>query len=145
MPDLHPCCKPIARFTTVLLTSLLASTAYGAAPSTFPDSAASDPAKLGWMVGSPPPADRTVRFEDGSYFQFPAMRWSVSNFRQLMPTINVSRGSGSPVALPRALRKDLDEVSFVPLGATQAMTWEQSLAATYTDGIVVLHPRQHRL
>lgn len=135
MPDHHP----FAKLTTALLISLLASTAYGAEPSTFPDSAASDPAKLGWMVGSPPPADRTVRFEDGSYFQFPAMRWSVSNFRQLMPTVNVSRGLGPPVALPQALRKDLDKVSFVPLGATQAMTWEQSLAATYTDGIVVLH------
>lgn len=41
---------------------------------TYPDANASDPAKLGWMVGSPPSADRTVRFEDGSYFQFPAMR-----------------------------------------------------------------------
>jgi hypothetical protein len=61
-----------------------------ASTTTFPDAEASDPAKLGWMIGSPPPPDRTVRFEDGSYFQFPAMRWSVSNFRQLMPTINVS-------------------------------------------------------
>ncbi|VVO13131.1 serine hydrolase domain-containing protein [Pseudomonas fluorescens] len=139
MPDHPRCSKPIAKRTAALLISLLASATCGAASSTFPDSAASDPEKLGWMVGSPPPAERTVRFEDGSYFQFPAMRWSVSNFRQLMPTVNVSRGLGSPVALPRALRNDLDEVSFVPLGATQSMTWKQSLAATYTDGIVVLH------
>ena len=55
--------------------------AQAAAPTTFPDAAASDPAKLGWMVGAPPPADRTVRFDDGSYFNFPAMRWSVSSRR----------------------------------------------------------------
>jgi len=55
---------------------------------------ASDPAVLGWM-GSPPSKDRTVRFEDGSYFRFAALRWSISNFRQLMPTINVSRGLGA--------------------------------------------------
>ena len=67
------------------------------------------------------------------------MRWSVSNFRQLMPTINVSRGLGAPVPLPSALRKDIDAISFLPLGSQAAMTWEQSLAATYTDGIVVLH------
>ena len=58
----------------------------------FPDAVASDPAKLGLMIGSPPPDDRIIRFDDGSYFRFPAWRWSVSNFRQLMPTVNVSRG-----------------------------------------------------
>ncbi|SFC51962.1 hypothetical protein SAMN05216344_12053 [Polaromonas sp. OV174] len=104
-----------------------------------PDAAASDPAKLGWMVGAPPPADRILRFEDGSYFQFPAMRWSVAHFRQLMPTVNVSRGLGAPVALPRALRSDIDALRFTPLGAQESMTWAESLGANYTDGIVVLH------
>ncbi|OOV91514.1 6-aminohexanoate hydrolase [Pseudomonas sp. MF4836] len=131
--------RPLPRRTPALLLGLCASIAGAADQPVFPDAAASDPAKLGWMVGSPPPAERTVRFEDGSYFQFPAMRWSVSNFRQLMPTINVSRGLGAPVALPTALRSDIDSLSFTPIGTQQAMTWEQSLAATYTDGIVVLH------
>jgi CubicO group peptidase (beta-lactamase class C family) len=129
----------VAKSAAALLISLLPSLAVAAAPTTFPDAAASDPAKLGWMVGSPPPAERTVRFADGSYFQFPAMRWSVSNFRQLMPTVNVSRGLGAPVALESALRQDIDALSFTPLDARESMTWEQSLAATYTDGIVVLH------
>jgi hypothetical protein len=125
---------PIALSMFVACSLATASTA-----ATFPDADASDPAKLGWMVGSPPPADRTVRFEDGSYFRFPAMRWSVSNFRQLMPTINVSRGLGAPVPLVSALRKDIDTLTFTPLGAKTSMTWDQSLAATYTDGIVVMH------
>ncbi len=111
----------------------------GAADATYPDAAASDPATLGWMTGSPPPPDRTLRFDDGSYFRFPAMRWSVSNFRQLMPTVNVSRGLGAPSALPQALRKDIDTLSFTPLDAKTPMTWDASLAATYTDGILVLH------
>ncbi|MBK5541562.1 serine hydrolase [Pseudomonas sp. TH05] len=131
--------RPLPRRTPAILLGFCASIAGAADQPVFPDAAASDPAKLGWMVGSPPPAERTVRFEDGSYFQFPAMRWSVSNFRQLMPTINVSRGLGAPVALPTALRSDIDSLSFTPIGTQQAMTWEQSLAATYTDGIVVLH------
>ena len=124
--------------TCVLALASLLS-AHAATPGAQPDAAASDPAQLGWMVGAPPPADRTVRFDDGSYFEFPAMRWSVSNFRQLMPTVNVSRGLGAPTALPRALRKDIDTLRFTPLGASQPMTWEDSLAASYTDGIVVLH------
>jgi len=104
-----------------------------------PDAAASDPATLAWMVGSPPPEDRIVRFEDGSYFRFPALRWSVSNFCQLMPTVNVSRGLGAPVPVPRALRDDIDALRFTPLGDADSMTWAESLAANYTDGIVVLH------
>ncbi|MCP5270372.1 MAG: serine hydrolase [Burkholderiaceae bacterium] len=105
----------------------------------FPDAQASDPAKLGWMVGSPPPPDRVIRFDDGSYWAFPAMRWTVSNFRQLMPTVNVSRGLGPVAALPRALRDDLDAVRFTPLNSDRPMTWRESLDANYTDGIVVLH------
>lgn len=110
-----------------------------AAAAAPPGAAASDPARLGWMQGFPPPAERIIRFADGSYFQFPALRWSVSHFRELMPTINVSRGLGAPVALPRAERSDIDSLMFTPLGASEPMSWAQSLDATYTDGIVVLH------
>ena len=124
---------------TCTMALLLLWPAPAAASGAAPDAAASDPAQLGWMVGAPPPADRTVRFDDGSYFEFPAMRWSVSNFRQLMPTVNVSRGLGAPTVFPRTLRKDIDTLRFTPLGANQPMTWEASLAASYTDGIVVLH------
>ena len=128
--------------TSTLLPFALAlgvatTTAFAQTPP--PDAAASDPATMGWMVGSPPPPERQLRFDDGSYFQFPAMRWSVSNFRQLMPTVNVSRGVGAPTPLPRALRKDIDAVRFTPLGGAATMTWAQSLAANYTDGILVLH------
>jgi len=105
----------------------------------FPDPVASDPAKMGWMVGSPPPADRTIRFDDGSYFRFPAWRWSVSNFRQLMPTVNVSRGMSSTVPFERKLLEEIDHLQFMPIGQEHPMTWSESLLANYTDGIVVIH------
>ena len=105
----------------------------------FPDARESDPAKLGWMIGSPPPPDRVVRFDDGSYWRFPALRWTVSNFRQLMPTVNVSRGLGPAAPLPYALRDEIDNLSFTLLGSQSTMTWRASLDANYTDGIVVLH------
>ncbi|AHY42341.1 6-aminohexanoate hydrolase [Stutzerimonas decontaminans] len=91
------------------------------------------------MVGSPPPADRILRFEDGSYFRFPQMRWSVANFRQLMPTVNVSRGLAGPSMLERTSSGEIDALTFVPLGGDEPMTWQQSLLANYTDGIVILH------
>ena len=136
---LKHCLKPVHARAVFLLSCLTASVAYAGDKPTYPDAAASDPATMGWMVGAPPPADRIIRFADGSYFKFPAMRWSVSNFRQLMPTTNVSRGLGAPVPLVQTLRSDIDTLSFIPLGAQQPMTWAQSLAANYTDGIVVMH------
>lgn len=100
---------------------------------------ASDPGKLGWMVGSPPPAEKIIRFSDSDYFSFPKLRWTVCHFRELMPTMGVSRGLGAPVPLARKIDAGIDAVTFAPLGGGEAMTWTQSLAANYTDGIIVLH------
>jgi CubicO group peptidase (beta-lactamase class C family) len=105
----------------------------------FADAFASDPIALGWMVGSPPPADRLVRFEDGSFFRFPQWRWSFSHWRELVPTVNVTHGSSPVSLLPRVERPELDAVVFMPLGGSRPMSWSASLAANYTDGIVVLH------
>ena len=103
------------------------------------DAFASDPVAMGWMQGSPPPPDKQVRFDDGGMYTFPKLRWAYSNIAQLLPTTTVARGTGSVCALPRADRDDLDAVSFTPLGHSETMTWRESLAANYTDGIVVLH------
>jgi CubicO group peptidase (beta-lactamase class C family) len=46
------------------------------------------------------------------------------------------------MALSRAERADLDAVTFQPTGGNDLMTWEQSLAANFTDGILVLHRGQ---
>jgi CubicO group peptidase (beta-lactamase class C family) len=103
------------------------------------DAHASDPVRLGWMVGSPPPADKLIRFSDESFFRFPQTRWAFSHFRELLPTAVVSRGSGPVSELPRAIRDDLDAVTFMPLGGSEPMTWAASLAVNYTDGIAILH------
>ncbi len=102
-------------------------------------SATSDPSVLGWMEGFPPAPDKIIRFDDGSYFQFPQMRWSVCHFQQLMPTKSVSRDLSSSVPFKKEELTDIDRLTFTPLGATEPMTWQQSLAANFTDGIVVLH------
>jgi CubicO group peptidase (beta-lactamase class C family) len=99
----------------------------------------SDPVKMGWMVGAPPPADKLIQFSNGSHFAFPQTRWSFANFQRFLPTSNVWRGDSAASPLPRAERSDIDAVSFQPLGRSGTMTWVESLAANYTDAIVVLH------
>jgi CubicO group peptidase (beta-lactamase class C family) len=103
------------------------------------DPRATDPVELGWMIGSPPPADKIIRSRDGSSYRFPQWRWSFSHWRELVPTVEVARGSVPVYELPRAERADLDAVTFVPMGGGAPMTWAESLVANYTDGIVVLH------
>ena len=63
----------------------------------YPDAEASDPRALGWMTGSPPPADQRIRFEDDDFFSFPKIRWTLSHMRELLPTARVWRGA-APVA-----------------------------------------------
>jgi len=122
----------------VVAAALLATVSHAQTPA-YPDAVASDPATIGWMEGSPPPADKLVRYADMSMYRFPQLRWSFANFRQLVPTRNIWRGEGRPSGLPGSLRDDIDELKFMPLGGGDPMTWEQSLAANYTDAILVLH------
>jgi CubicO group peptidase (beta-lactamase class C family) len=129
-------------FSLAALSLAVSVTAGAAAAQTlapFPDAAATDPLAMGWMVGSPPPPERQIRFSDGSFMRFPQTRWSFSHWRQILPSTEISRGEGPASSLPVALRDDLDAVTFTPMGADHAMNWAQSLDANYTDGILVMH------
>lgn len=104
----------------------------------------SNPVRMGWMQGSPPPPDRVIRFADNSNRTFPQLRWAFSHTRELVPTRGIARHTGgTPVptwTLPRAPREaEIDALDFTPTGAARTITWADSLQANYTDGIVVLH------
>ena len=98
--------------------------------------AETDPATLSLMQGAPVPADKQVRWTDGSMWRFPQQRWAFSHMREVVPTVNIGR-EGAVSVLPVALRDDLDDVRLTTLDG-QAMTWRDSLAATYTDAILVM-------
>lgn len=129
------------KFLVMLTTVGLVGPVLGQTPAApaMPTAEQTDPIKLGWMVGSPPPPDKVIRWADGSFYTFPKFRWTFSHGRELMATSNVSRGLAAPSLLPRAERADIDNLTFVPLGKTEPMTWAQSLSSNFTDGIVVLH------
>jgi CubicO group peptidase (beta-lactamase class C family) len=131
--------RRIARASMACLLLVAASEIPAVTPVDLSEARTTDPITLGWMVGSPPPRDKLIRWEDGTFYHFPQWRWSFSHWRELRPTIAVARGPGPTRHFTRALRTDLDAVTFVPLGGTTAMTWADSIVANYTDGIVVLH------
>ncbi|MBW4534316.1 MAG: beta-lactamase family protein [Pleurocapsa minor HA4230-MV1] len=100
----------------------------------------SDPIKMGWMQGFPPPEDKRLKLANGSFFEFPALRYSVAHMRQFMPTVEVSRGiKKPPVPFEYNLDENIDTLTFVPWSEDEEMTWEASLGKNYTDGILILH------
>jgi hypothetical protein len=127
------------RFVAFLAMAVLTAAPAAWAQSPPLDASESDPVRMGWMVGSPPPPDKLIQFADGSHLRFPQTRWSLANFRRFMPSTSVWRGDAPVAQLPRALRSDIDGVTFAPLGGGAPMTWAQSLDANYTDAILVLH------
>ncbi|ABS27479.1 serine hydrolase [Anaeromyxobacter sp. Fw109-5] len=140
--------SPVSYLLTVatVLASTFGPASAGAAPAAPLSARESDPRVMGWMQGFPPPADKLITQPESVYFSFPRLRWSVCNIRQLLPTKEVSRGLGAPVPLdslpPRELEREqraIDAVTFTPIGSEKPMTWEESLYANYTDGILVLH------
>ncbi len=103
------------------------------------DAHTSDPVTMGWMECLPPPPDKRIAWADAGHMRFPTTRHAFSHMREFLPTARVWRGNGPVWGLPYALRDDLDAVSFTPLGGGAEMTWEQALAANFTDAVVVLH------
>lgn len=105
------------------------------------DGRASDPGLLGWMEGTPPPADKQVRFADDRFLEFPQIRWSLSHMRELMPTVNVWRGEGPAGSFGDAAGiapSAIDALAFTDLNG-RSRRWDESLHDTYTDGILVLY------
>ncbi|OWY14227.1 6-aminohexanoate hydrolase [Thioclava sp. JM3] len=136
--------KRIVQTATLVTTLCLASAVF--AQSTPLSAQDSDPRVMGWMQGFPPPADKLITQPDSNFFSFPKLRWSVCHLREFLPTEEISRGLGAPSTLrypsPPSfadLRQEIDALSFTPLNSDTAMTWEQSLYANYTDGILILH------
>jgi hypothetical protein len=108
---------------------------------TYLDGRASDPRALGWMEGSPPPADKRITVESDRFFDFPQIRWSLSHIREFRQTVAVRRGDGPRISLGVPSSADaatIEALKFTDLDGRERRL-EESLYDSYTDGIVVLH------
>lgn len=98
-----------------------------------------DPTKLGWMNGFPPAKEKIISAIDGSFFKFPALRYSVCHMRQFMPTTVVEAAKNKQYKFKEKYDNTIESLSFLPLNSSESMTWEESLSKNYTDGILILH------
>jgi len=132
--------RPLSGKAVILGSLLLFNTNYMAQKnSKYLSAKESEPSNFGWMKGFPPPADKVLHPWDGSFYEFPAMRWSFMHMRELLPTQNVSRGLGAPSSLVYNLDSNIDALTFTPWKSSSPMTWEQSLWENYTDGMLIMH------
>ena len=99
----------------------------------------SNPNKMGWMRGFPPKKDNILSLADGSFFQFPALRFSVNHMRQFMPTVPVKAANSNHYVFYSHIDENIDNVTFTPWDSKENMTWKESLSKNYTDGIIILH------
>jgi CubicO group peptidase (beta-lactamase class C family) len=89
-------------------------------------------------VGAPAPRrPLAARLAEAVYTDQACTRWFMQHVREVAPTAQVLPGGGAVWALPRALR-DLDRA---PVRGGDGRSWplEEMLAATHTDGVLVLH------
>lgn len=99
----------------------------------------SDPNVMGWMKGFPPAKDKRVMQPDSNFFSFPKLRWSVCHMQELLPTTTIKREPYVARPLEYSLVSGIDDITFMPMGSNTPMSWQQSLLANYTDGLIILH------
>jgi CubicO group peptidase (beta-lactamase class C family) len=91
-------------------------------------------AELSIMVGAPPPDDRIATFDNWS--EWPFLRWSFQHAREILPTTLIDRGDGPVWNLPR---RPLDVSGWRLDHAGRTWTFDEVLATTYVDGLMVVH------
>ena len=99
----------------------------------------SDPNILGWMRGFPPKKSKIISAADGSFFEFPALRYSVNHMREFYPTRDVPTAHEKPFKFKAKIDENIDKIKFTPWDSDEEITWEDSLAKNYTDGIIIVH------
>ena len=92
--------------------------------------------EMGIMVGSPPPPDKRITHKN--WDTPPYNRWSFQHVREVLPTINVSRGAG-PVSEIAEAQQDFDNLPLKHRRDGRASTVMDTLVYTYTDGFIVIH------
>ena len=105
----------------------------------YPNAQETDPHKMGWMQGFPPEKEKTLHASNGSFFAFPALRYSVNHMREFFPTRNVPASQTKKYKIKSKIDKNIEDIIFIPWNKSEPMTFLQGLDANYTDGIIILH------
>ena len=120
----------------------------------------SNPNRQKWMAGFPPKKEKIISATDGSFFTFPALRYSVNHMREFFPSRIVEASKEKKHKLKTKLDKGIDNITFIPWSPISSslsngewksenqfftetqeppMTIKDFLNKNYVDGIIILH------
>lgn len=143
MPCLSDYSKVLGLCSTLALAGINPAAAAVCKPvdtgQSFRSSQDSSADKLGWMQGSPPSADKSIKLADGSFWRFPALRYSVAHMNEFLPTTLVNTRGTEPRTFEYTLNPAVEATTFTPWGYDKPVPWTTGLLESYTDGIIVLH------
>lgn len=98
-----------------------------------------NPVQMGWMQGFPPAPDRVISATDGSFFLFPALRYSVCHIREFVPTKPVPAAQTHRHNLKQKTDRQIGDICFVPMFSDRTISVQQALDTIFADGFIVLH------
>lgn len=119
-----------------VIFSLVSTSAFASKSLSAKDS---DPKKMGWMQGFPPEKQKTLHATDGSFFTFPALRYSVNHMDEFSPTRIVKNDCENKYRIRTKYDKNIENITFTPWNEDKPMTFKEALDVNYTDGIIVMH------
>lgn len=98
-----------------------------------------NPSILKWMSGFPPKQDKIISAMDGSFFRFPALRYSVNHMREFLPTRTVLASKDKKYKVKVKLDNKIDKLLFTPWNYQDEITIKDFLEKNYNDGFIILH------
>lgn len=122
-----------------IFSSILVAGAAFVSAQDYADAVKTNPETMGWMKGFPPAKEKTLHASDGSFFDFPKLRYSVNHMQEFFPTRTVPADQKNRYSVKTKIDNNIDSIKFTPWNSETPMTFEQSLGANYTDGIIVMH------
>lgn len=99
----------------------------------------SDPNVIGWMKGFPPAKDKILNASDGSFFNFPQIRYSVNHMREFFPTRKVNANKNWNYRVTKKIDNNIENITYVPWDSNESKTFLEGLDLNYTDGIIIMH------
>ena len=100
----------------------------------------SDPEKLKWMMGFPPEKEKIISAKDGSFFEFPALRYSVNHMREFFPTRGVSTAKTDLYKFRHDLDRKIDEITYSYKGKSYTDTLEFEIIGKNHDVLSEIDP-----
>ncbi len=94
---------------------------------------------IAYMQGFPPSQEQLINATDGSFFTYPALRYSVCHMREFLPTKVVPAAQHHRYQFAGNYDAAIPALRLKPMNSNDSITVAQALDSTNADGFIVMH------